>query len=208
MIANADLRRLVNAHGRVALAMEKNKPREAAKILCEEFRWLGQEKGSFWEQVHAGTGRLSDFQREENEVLGNLALLIEQEEAIFAKLGIPVSRSGPIIGNVYGALKWSQANNEGPSPESLAHLRTQLHAAEELICRESKSGIRRGVNWVLSYRGATILGGAAVMGANIAVFVHLPHHGKYCWASAKAGYKVMQGDLTGIIDLFGGQSGA
>src|SRR5579863_7583774 len=198
MITPEDVERLLKAHENVSGALEKREPRGAARILCDEFNWLLKERGTFWADVKDATETLAQYREKEKRILSELASLVEQGEQIFAELGIDPSRTGPIIGNVYGALNLAQGLEGGPSHDSLKVLQERLAIATNLICKERKGSIRRGVDWVLSWKGATVLAGAVIVGANIAVTIPAPHHGAVSWVSVRAGLKVMRGELDGI----------
>lgn len=207
MVTPEDVKRLVVAYEMVRGALDKRAPRQAAKILCKEFSWLLDEKGSFWAGVADATEGLNEYRAKEREILQNVTRLIEEEEAVFTRLRIKPSRTGPIIANVYGGLRLAERLGDAPSRDSLRVLREQLREATKLICREAKGPIRRGLDWVVSWKGATVLAGAAIASANVAVMVFAQDH-SISWVSLKAGVKVMKGDLGGLIDLFGGDGGA
>jgi hypothetical protein len=207
MIERKDVERLADAYAKVQAALEKNNPRKAATILCKEFNWLLDEKGSFWAGVADATEQLNVYRDKEREILNNVTKLIDEEAAIFARLKIKRSLTEPIIGIVYGRLRLAEGIGGDLSRDSLGALREQLREAAKLICKQSKGRLRRSLDWVLSWKGATVLAGATIVGANVAVMILAQNHA-ISLVSVKAGMKVMQGDLAGIIDLFGGHGGA
>ena|ERR1700722_1242679 len=203
MISPEDVDRLVSAHENVTGALEKKAPRRGAKILCQEFKWLLEAKGTFWADVKSATETLNQYREKEREILSNIASLLEGEEQIFAELGIDPSRTGPILANAYGALKLAQVAEDDLTIDALDMLRERLGKATELICRESRGRFRRGVDWVFSWKGATVLSGAAVVGGNVAITAIPPHaHGALSLVSVKSGIKVMRGEVEDILDLF------
>jgi hypothetical protein len=202
MISAQDVEHLVIAYEEANRALERKAPRKAAKILCEEFNWLIKGHGSFFADVRDATLKLEEHQKQEEKVFRNIVALLDKEQQIFAELGIDPARTGPIVGDVYGALKLNEDLGKGPTSDGLKVLHESLAKATELICRETKGPIRRGFDWVFSRKGATVLGGAAVVGGNIAIMV-AAHHAPVSWVSVKAGLKVMSGDIAGILELFG-----
>jgi len=202
MISAEDVEHLVIAYEEANRALERKAPRKAAKILCEEFNWLIKGHGSFFADVRDATLTLEQHQKQEEQVFKNIVSILDKEQQIFAELGIDSARTGPIVGDVYGALKLNEDLGKGPTSGSLKVLQESLAKATELICRETKGPIRRGFDWVFSRKGATVLAGAAVVGGNIAIMV-APHHAPVSWVSVKAGLKVMSGDIVGILELFG-----
>jgi hypothetical protein len=143
---------------------------------------------------------LAKYREKESQVFGNLTALVEDEVSIFARLKIKPQRTREVISDVFNSLISMQ---DGPSSDNLKVLKGRLELATKLVCKESKGPFRRGVDWVLSWKGATVLGGAALVGANILVFTQAPNHGPVSWKSVKAGLKVMRGELDGLIELLG-----
>lgn len=203
MIQPDDVERMVAAHERVRKLLEAKEPRRAAKAVCEEFRWLLEDKGSFWAEVGDATKTLAEHRKQEQEILSRITQLLEAEESIFARLGIDASRSGPILANAYGGLLLVRGKelDIDPSPETLAVLRERLGKATELVCRESKGPLRQALDWAVSWKGATVLAGSAIVSANVAVTMLSQNHA-VSWVSLKAGVKVMVGEIEGLIDLF------
>lgn len=202
MVEPADVDRLVASYEKVRRMLEAKEPRRAAKVVCQEFTWLLEDKGSFWAEVGKATASLKEHREQEQELLSQITQFLEAEEAIFARLGIDASRSGPILANAYSGLRLVRGEDldNDPSPETLAVLRERLGKATELVCRESKGPIRQALDWALSWKGATVLAGSAIVGANVAVTVFSQNHA-VSWVSVKAGIKVMKGEIEGLIDL-------
>jgi hypothetical protein len=196
----SEVERLVAAYERVSATLEKKAPRRGAKILCEEFGLLINANRSFWEGVHDTTQALEERRSYDKEFLNNVRLLIDMEAQVFASLGIDESRSGPILSAVYGGLRLSEMGDD-PVPDALAAVRRSLEDATKLVCKESTGLLGQATSWVLSWRGARVLAGAAVVGANIAV-AHFDL-GAVSHISVKVGAVIMKGDLGGIIDLLG-----
>ena len=205
MITPADVKRLVDAHAEIRALCEKD-PRKAAKLICEQFRWLLDEKSSFWAGLGSATAALQQYRTSEREILNNISAFIDQEASIFKKLKIKEQQYGPVIGDVFGALELARPNNpwQNPSPQALAVLKERLAKAADLICKESKGKIRRALTWAVSWKGATVLGGSAIVSANVAVTVISPAHHPISWLSIKSGIKVMRGELDALIDLLTG----
>lgn len=204
MINPADVKRLVDAHAQVRTALNDNDPRKAAKLICEQFRWLLDEQSSFWSGVGSATATLQQYRNSEREILSNLSSFIDQEAFIFKKLKIKEQQYGPVIGDVFSALQLARPNSpwENPSPQALGVLKERLAKATDLICQESRSKLRRALTWAVSWKGATILGGSAIVTANVAVTVISPAHHPVSWLSVKSGIKVMRGEVDALIDLF------
>jgi hypothetical protein len=209
MIEKKDIEHLVVAHEAIRQALEENDPRKAAKILCKEFKWLVEAKDSFWKHVKDATESLAEYKEKESRILNDIAKFMEEEHLIFSKLKIDASKCDPIIGDVYGALNLTYGLGDGPTPDSLDIIREKLIKATDLICRESKGPIRRGFDWVMSRKGAMFIGGAAIAGSNVAMLTGVvaappasPYIAGVSWASLGAGYKVMHGNIEGLIDLF------
>lgn len=202
MIEPGDVERMVKAHEKVRKMLEAKEPRRAAKIVCEEFKRLLEDKESFWAEVGDATKTLGEHRKQEREVLNKIAQFLEDEATIFARLGIDASRSGPIIANAFNGIRLVVGEDleNDPSPDSLSVLRDRLAKATELVCKESKGRIRQALDWAVSWKGATILGGVAIVGANVAVTVFSQNHA-VSWVSIKAGVKVMRGEIEGLLEL-------
>jgi hypothetical protein len=210
MIKTADVEQLIQANERVRMALLRDPTqlktaqsvaRGAAGILCEELEALVHENSAFWEGLEDASTRLKKHRDREAEFFGNIRQLIEQEELVFAKLGIDQNRSADVIAQAYAALR-IVSEYEDPSPSSLANLRNRITYAQKLVCEASKGPVRRTLDHYMGFKGARILAGAAVGGANAAVM--LLDQGGLSWVSVKAGYHVMKGDVEGLMKLFEG----
>jgi hypothetical protein len=201
MISNEEIARLVMAHERVREALTQKKPRRAAKVLCEELTWLSDDKGSFWARVADASDELQRYREQEREVLRNVTRLMEQEGAIFERLGIDASEYGPIIATVYGRITEANRTLQDPSPQAIGVLHDDLKKATKLICEHTKGPIRETLEWCFTWKGATAIAGAATIGANIGAM--MADGGVLSWTSLKAGYDAARGEIDGIIGLFG-----
>ena len=203
MITRADVQRLIDAHGEIQKTLGRR--RRAARILCEELTWLVDEKGALWEDLAQASTRLRVHRSNERQLFDRIIPLIEQEEAIFKKLGISGPKSEEVIIQAYTALHIID-DQDDPSPASLSNLRNRLAHARELICLAARGPLRRLVEKVLTLKGALVLAGAAIGIANVAIAV--VDQGTVSWVSPKAGYHIMKGDVEGLIKLFSGDGGA
>jgi hypothetical protein len=205
MITPEDVQRMVSAHQQVRSALEQKEPRHAAEILCKELSWLSEANGSFFEGLRAATETAEEHRTGAKKVLENLAQFIDEEGAIFSRLKVDPAQYGPVLGNVYSALILVQEADL--SPKSMAALQKVLGEAASLVCKHSQGPIGRAVDWVMSWKGTRILGGAAVTGANAAALVapafipFLPAHIHICFGSMIVGTSAMKGDAKGLIDL-------
>jgi hypothetical protein len=199
VITRDEVERLVGAYENVNTALERKAPRRGAKILCEEFRFLVHGNGSFWEDVRDLTKTREENLKYQREMLNNIRKLVDIEERVFTELGIDESRSGPILGRVYEGFRMVEAGNY-PSVDALKTLKERLDTATSLVCKGSKGFMSQAASWLLSWKGASVLAGAAVAGANVIIAVHgelgvVSHH------SVTAGVAIMNRDVGGIIDI-------
>ena len=195
-----DVERLVTAHETVVDALNRNRPRQAARILCQEFRILVEE-GSFWDDAREAAVRLQNQRGQGTELLRSIGRLLDAEARIFGQLGIDSSRTDKVLGYVYGGLDILRTQLTEPTPAALANLRDRLDEATNLVCDETKGPIRRAFEWTVSWKGARVLAGAAIGGGNIASAL-TTDLGAVSWASLAIGVSVMKGDVDGIIDAF------
>jgi hypothetical protein len=70
--------------------------------VCDEFKWLLEQQGTFWEAVPNALITLEQHRIQEREILRQIARFIEAEEAIFAQLRISGSKAASILGDAYG----------------------------------------------------------------------------------------------------------
>lgn len=206
MITPEDVQRMVAAHQQVRLALEQNQARQAAEILCKELSWLSETNGSFFQGLRSATETAAEHRAVAKDVLQNLTQFIDEEAAIFSGLKVDPARSRPVLGEVYGAMILVQ--DADLSPKSMERLQEVLGDAASLICKHSQGPMGRAVDWVMSWKGARILAGAAVTGANVAALTapafipFLPAHAHICVGSMVVGTSAMKGDAKGLIDLF------
>ena len=173
--------------------------RKAARILCDELNWLVHERENLWRGLEEASERLSAYRESENELMMNLVRLIEQEAAVFYRLGIKEEDSSSVIGLTYDAIKMAR-DSEDPSPESLRNLRDRLRVGNELVCKAAQGPLSKAYDKLIGNKGARILAGGALAGANVAVSV-IADSGAVSWVSLKAGYYVMSGKTDELIDL-------
>lgn len=197
----ADVEKFVASYERVREALTQKTPRRAAKALCEELKWLVNDNGAFWARVPEMAATLEDQRDQEKEVLSSITRFIDAEGAVFAKLGIDPARYGPILGDVYSALRLASDLDASTTDAAFKNLRERLDKATILVCEHSKGRIRQAVDWVVSWKGASIIAGAATAGANVAIALH-GEGGAVSSVSIKAGVKIMQRDIDGLIDMF------
>jgi hypothetical protein len=179
--------------------------RKAAQILCEELGWFVGEHDRFWRDLEQASEPLAEYRSQEREIFSNLEQLIEQEAAVFRRLGFDAARSRDVISQTYDAFTIIR-EYEDPSPAALNNLRDRLLRATELICEASRNPLQRAYEKVLCWKGARILAGGAVGAANVLVAV-MGESGVLSWASLKAGYNVMKGDVDGLLDVLEGVVG-
>ena len=86
---------------------------------------------------------------------------------IFEKLGVDPLQAIALVGTVYADIGVLQhIDQEDVTAGGLDNLHQHVAEAAKLVCRARKSAFMRGVDWVVSWKGARILAGAAVAGAN------------------------------------------
>lgn len=196
-----DVRQQIDVIRKVKKAIDQGNYRESARLLCEEFGRL-LAKRSFWQDI--GTEIPAINQRhatEGQQLLRNLASLMDAESEVFRRLEISDEDSRLVLGNVYGSLKIAMAQSEinNPSAAALHNLETALARATSLICREGRGKFQRMRDFIMSWKGVTALAGSATITANVVIFAL--DGGAISWASVKAGIIVMQGNLQDIVDL-------
>src|SRR2546427_2502391 len=117
MIQQSDIERLVKAERRIRKELFPvsrqflSSRRKAARILCEELRWLSDERPDFWQALQAGSAQLSQYQKTQQELFKDIRSLIDLEIGAFAKLGISEKDSSGPLEWVYNALDIVQDQN-------------------------------------------------------------------------------------------------
>lgn len=209
MVHRDDIARLVSAYKRVQEALDLGqgnplnpfKPapgRRAAQTLCQELGWLSHENGSYWEGLQEASSRLSKHRVSESEFFGCIGRLLEQEEAVFKKLGIDETTNSDILGHAYSALR-IVGEYDDPSRDAIANLHDRLKQVTDLVCQASRGPLRRVSDKLIGYKGALMLAGATVGGANVAIAII--DQGALSWASLKAGYLIMKGEVGDLLDI-------
>jgi hypothetical protein len=204
-----DLRHLVQAQNDIEEALRRHRDREAARIMCNEFKWLLNSNRSIWEPVGEFARKLeaetleqkTERRAAERQLLQTLATFVDKEQTIFEKFRVPPEKSAPVMDRVYSSLNVS---SELPdlTPAALSQLRTNLAEAQELVCAHATTFMQRfgkGAARVVQSKAARVLAGAAVAGANVLIAVH--DGGAVSSLSVKAGGIVMKGDIDGLADL-------
>jgi len=218
MPERSDLEHLLSAYDRVQKNLDvdrgslfakirhgKRPERKAAQILCDELSWSVNERDRFWNGLERYSESLAEYRELEAEVFSNLERLIEQETEVFRRLDIEDERSRGVIAQTYDAFTIVY-EYENPSPAALNNLRYRLSHATELICAASKGPLKRTFDKLSGNKGARIFAGSAVSTASVLVAV-MGEGGILSWASLKAGYNVMRGDVEGLIDVLKGVVG-
>jgi hypothetical protein len=136
MFTRGEVERLILAHQHVREAIEQSVPRRAASILCKEFKWLPDDKSSFWAGVKDSAEELAKYREKESQVFGNLTALVEDEVSIFARLKIKPQRTREVISDVFNSLISMQ---DGPSSDNLKVLKGRLEPATKLVARKAKA---------------------------------------------------------------------
>lgn len=195
------IHRLVDAHADITRHL-KRRPRKAAKILCEEFRFISQY-APFWEQLTTTAQELAEHGKGADELVKSVRPLLEAEASIFAQLGIDHSDAGAILANVYGGFRVARALDADLSPDGIKLVQDQFNSATHLICDASRGPIRGAFDFVLSKKGAMVIGGVGLGAANLWHAVTPGGHPQTATASLKVAGSIINGDLSGILELFG-----
>jgi len=209
MITVDDIKMLVEAHASVRAELNKNEPRAAAAITCDALNWLVNQ-GSFWEGLRDLSVPLQENVARVAAVLKNLTDFIDAECTIFDKLGLDPPVTEPIVCAVYadmGVLQ--QIDLDNITATGFANLRQHVREAASLVCGQRKNAFMRGVDWVVSWKGARILAGAGVTGANalalgttfLVAHPLTPVAASVSTASVTVGSALMKGNAFGLLDL-------
>jgi hypothetical protein len=207
-VRRLDVQRLANAYDSIKREMDGRRgrgffarrgTRSAAKILCDELRWLVIDNNDFWVRVGRASQQANPFGAQEQVFLKNIEALATQEEHILRDLDVSEYQSQAITRDVYGALRIVNGRIQDgvdPTPEALANLRSRLDDAHKLVCAIAKGPLRKLQDDLIGIKGAKILLGAVAMGAN----TFIPA-GPLAFVSLKAGGALMLGGAVGLLDL-------
>ena len=209
MIHPEDIQRLVDANAAVRDELKNNQPRAAAGIVCDELNWLSTQ-GSFWKGLRDLSGTIEEHIADVSAVFTNLTDFIDAECQIFSALKIDSKKIEPVVGAVYADIGVIQRIDlENMTSVGFTNLQKHVEEAAKLVCKHRKNAILRGVDWVVSWKGARILAGAAVTGTNgLGLLSPLlighpltPLEKGVCVGSMTVGTAVMKGDAFGLLDL-------
>lgn len=192
---------LIDAHGRIEGHL-RWRPRRAAKDLCQEFRIL-LERGDFWNQFEETARRLQPFEKEADDMLGNIGTLIADETKILARLGVDQSQIGSILSSVYDAMDIVAARSADTTPQGIRNLQDRLASATKLICTTSRGPILQTLDFVVSKKGALTIAALGLGGANV-WFAVTADGGALSHVSMKVAVAAAHGHLGGILGLLGG----
>jgi hypothetical protein len=209
MIDADDIKRLVDANAAVRNELANKQPRAAAQIVCDQLNWLSSQ-GSFWQGLRNLSETIEDHLARVSEVFTNLTEFIDAECQIFNTLGLDPEKTEPVVGAVYADIGVVQRIElENMTDVGFQNLKKHVEEAAKLVCKYRKSVVLRGVDWVVSWKGARILAGAAVAGANgLALLSPLlvghpltPLEGAVAAGSITVGSTLIKGDAFGLLDL-------
>jgi hypothetical protein len=192
---------LIDAHGKIEGHL-RWRPRRAAKDLCQEFRIL-LERGDFWNQFETTAKQVQRFEKEADNMLGNIKTLIADETEILARLGADQSQIGSILSSVYDAIDIAAARNADITSQGIRNLWDRLASATDLICRTSRGPILQTLDFVVSKKGALTIAALGLGGANI-WFAVTADGGALSHVSMKVAVAAAHGHLGGILGLLGG----
>jgi hypothetical protein len=200
-ITREDVERLVTAHEKVHRALSKSEPRMAAQILCGEFRNLLAMQ-SFWQGVDSAPALFNPKDKEQAAMLvRNIPALLDDEAKAFAARGIEDNRANEVLLPVYAAFRLVSAHlDDARTVDALGGLRAQLERATALVCQASQGPIRSALHRLVSWKGARVLAGAAVVAVNVVI---APNAAALSWTSVSFGITTMTGDLEDIIKALG-----
>ncbi|MFN0140334.1 MAG: hypothetical protein ACKVQW_09640 [Pyrinomonadaceae bacterium] len=212
MIRKEDVERLISANARVQeilaqkpkgiFGMLRTSPRKAARVLCDELAWMVHDNAAYWETLQEAGERLRVYREQAPELLNQIGNLVEKEQAVFRRLGINDAQSEAVISQVYSALRITKEYDE-PSRDALANLKDRLAHAQELICKAARGRLSRVYDKVIGRKGAQVLAGGAVAGANVAILI--VDQGVVSWVSLVAGFDIMRGDVKSLIKTLCGE---
>jgi hypothetical protein len=209
MIRIEDIKQLVRDNEEVRIQLANNQPRAAAQIVCDALNRLANQH-SFWLGLRDLSATLQNHAEGVSAVFTNLTDFIDAECAIFDALGLDPAKTEPVVGAVYGDLGVLQhIDLEDITGVGFTNLQKHVQEAAKLVCKYRKNVFRRGVDWVVSWKGARILAGAAVTGANglalgtTVLVAHplTPVAASVSVGSMTVGTTLMKGDALGLLDL-------
>jgi len=195
-----NVQRLVGAYTRVEAALKDEGPRAAAQIICEEFTQLLDQE-SFWQGFGTVVPKINQFQQEGQQILSSLPTLLDYETKVLGQLEVRDAAATLVLRDVFGALGGAinAHQNNAQTLNDLLHLRENLGKATTLICRASRSRFQRARDFLVSWKGARVLGGCTVVAANVVAFT--VDGGAFSWASVQAGAVIMSGNVIDLIDI-------
>jgi len=201
-INKEDIEKLLSGHEDVMAALARDRPRRAAQLLCENFEWL-LSRGEIWESIEVSLDEINEKTRQENleaQLLTNIVRFLEDEKLIFIRLDIDDSRVAPILDDAYRAVRMSAGDlDAGFGRDQIENLYRRLETAAKAICDEKRGKWGQFVRRIVCWKGAAVLGGAALAGANI---LALPADaGAVSSISVKVGLIIIRNNTGDIIDI-------
>jgi len=192
--------RLVDAH-ELAKKRLRRRPRKAAKDLCREFRTLVGRQ-DYWTELADQSERLARHREEADQILQDIKQLVLLENEILGRIGIDEATAGTTIADVVDAVDLVAARNADIGPQSVRNLQDRLRTTTELICNMSRGPILRGVDFVVSKKGAKALGACGLGAANL-WFAITADGGAVSSASIKVANSIADIQLGAIPDFLG-----
>jgi len=145
--------------------------------------------------------KISKYQKEGQEILYALPSLMDYENKILLKLKIRDATAQLVLRDVFGTLSGAMvaSQNFDQTLLNLRALQEDLGKATALVCSAGRSRFQRARDYLMSWKGARVLAGGAVMAANVLVFT--VDGGAFSWASVQAGAVIMSGNAVDLVNI-------
>jgi hypothetical protein len=186
--------RLVLRYGQASKAMSW-RPKKAARVLCQEFRYL-LARDDFWQELATTGERLDEHEKGARQLLESFHDLIRLESEALVRLKADDVDAKAMLTSVYAAMRLAEARDMKVNRDSVMVLRALFDGATTKICKASEGFFQHAATLVFSKKGALALAGGGVAAANLAILEPVT-----ALASLKAALSVAKGELDGLKDL-------
>lgn len=198
-MTDAELRKLtdrfIRRHAEASKAINWWRPKKAARILCQEFRYL-LARDDFWHELGTTGERLEQHEEAARRLLANFKELLHLESEALVRLKADDVDAKAVLASVYAAMRLVEARDMRVNRDSVMVLRGLMDGAASKICKASEGVLQHAATLVFSKKGALALAGGGVAAANLAILEPVT-----ALASLKAALSVAKGELGGIEDL-------
>lgn len=144
-----------------------NALRKAAAVICEALTRLSEDK-SFWDELAALRGPITENQRSIREALDELDLFLAQEERVLREYKLPESVLKKLLSDLSVSLKTFRGK---PDARLLNQLREDVPEASKTMCAVSKFSREDAQNGKILRIGMQTSEGLGVLGGVVTIVV-------------------------------------